>query len=157
MHPFPSFHLPARCCAHLPHSSGGSSERCRKLQSAHILPTAGFHISQSGGLENPPVGTYTYRKTVRDGQRGTSGRGGGKLNGPRRSYTIRAAKSPGRVSRKLSRRVGIRGSFSCGRIWGNSGSESFHLKELTGLSCPPARTTATLLLPLVTGEVVLHR
>lgn len=117
----------------------------------------GFIFHSPVGSKTPPVGTYTYRKMVRDGQRGTSGRGGGKLNGPRRSYTIRAAKSPGRVSRKLSRRVGIRGSFSCGRIWGNSGSESFHLKELTGLSCPPARTTATLLLPLVTGEVVPHR
>lgn len=36
-----------------------------------------------------------------------------------------------------SGRVEIRGWWRCWRIRRNSGSESFHLKELTGLSCPP--------------------
>lgn len=119
----------ARRCAHLPRSSGGSSEGCGKLQSVHILPTAGFHISQPGGFETPPGGTHTCRKTVRDGQRGASGRGGGEPSGPRRFYTVRAV--------KLSRRVGIRGSFSCGRTWGNSGSGAFSSKRADGPQLPP--------------------
>lgn len=41
--------------AHLPRCSGGTSRRCRKLQSVHILPAARFHISQSGGPEPPPT------------------------------------------------------------------------------------------------------
>lgn len=103
--------LPLAACrrAHLPRCSGGTSERCRKLQSVHILLAARFHISQSGGPEpppppTPPGATYTCRKRGRDGQTGMSGRGRGKLSGPSGFYSVRlvvrAVKSPRRVSRK---------------------------------------------------------
>lgn len=77
MHPLPSFHLQL-AAVHISHAAvAGAPRGFGNLQSVHILPTAGFHISQSGGL-NPPGGTYTCRKTVQDGQRRVSRRGGGK-------------------------------------------------------------------------------
>lgn len=87
--------FPLAACrrAHLPRCSGGTSERCRKLPSVHILLAARFHISQSGGPEHPtppplPSGaTYTCRKTGRDGQTGMSGRGRGKLS---RLHSVRS-------------------------------------------------------------------
>lgn len=50
--------LAARRHAHLPRCSGGTSERCGKLQSVHILLAARFHISQSGGPEPPHPHPY---------------------------------------------------------------------------------------------------
>ena len=41
-------------------------QRWGKLPSTHILPTARFRISQSGGLEPPPGLTSTHRQTVAD-------------------------------------------------------------------------------------------
>lgn len=158
MHPLPSFHL-LLAAVHISHAAvAGASRGAGSCRVCTFFLLRGFIFHSPVGSTTPQEGrTHAGKQSDRDGQRGASGRDGGKLNGPRRFYTVRAVKTPARVSRKLSRRVGIGGSFSCGRIWGNSGSESFHLKELTGLSCPPACTAATLLLPLVTGEVVPHR
>lgn len=78
--------------AHLPRCSGGTSERCGKLQSVHILLAARFHISQSGGPEppHPPRSNVHMQKnrqrwTDRDERK----RRRGKLSGPSRLYSVR--------------------------------------------------------------------
>lgn len=103
----PILPLAARRCAHLLRSSGGGSESCRKMQSVHILPTAGFHISQSAGLERPPQEGRTHAGKPSEMHREERVE---EVEGKRVARTVLhrpSWKKPRRLSRKLSRRVAI--------------------------------------------------
>lgn len=109
-----------------------------------FFSTAGFHISQSDGLDRPPPpqqGRTHAGKAGRDGQRGASGRGGGQTD-------RFCPETPGWVSGNRSRREGTGGSLVLQAHLG----ETLDPGPSIGLPPLPVCTAATFLSPLITGD-----
>lgn len=157
MHPLPSFQSQL-AAVHISHAAvAGAPRGAGSCRVCTFFLLRGFILHSPVGSKTPQEGrTHAGKQSEMDSEERKTEVGGNRV-APRRFYAVSTVKTPGMVSRNLSGRVGIAKSFSCGGIWRNSGSGSFHLKKLKGLSCPPACTTATLLLPLVTGEVAPRR